>query len=250
MGPDLNELELEYELLKQLRDASAPIGASTLVHSLGKTYGLSQATIGRRLMEMDVEGFTILEGRKGRVLTEQGLERIKILEKDLQQKSVNSQLIQMLNHSGEKALLDVLVARRALEREIASLAAQRATKEYIVLLEASIATQHQLLSQNIIPYKEDREFHRLLAYAAQNQILLHAVELVWETSRDFLETAYIRQRVGSELVVDHQRILEAVAAGSPEQAEAAMVNHINQMIEDVKRYFAMQNLSITSDEPR
>ncbi|MCZ1269283.1 FCD domain-containing protein, partial [Paenibacillus tundrae] len=62
--------------------------------------------------------------------------------------------------------------------------------------------------------------------------------------------AYIRQRVGSELVVDHQRILEAVAAGSPEQAEAAMVNHINQMIEDVKRYFAMQNLNITSDETR
>lgn len=201
-------------------------------------------------MEMDVEGFTLLKGRKGRLLTEQGLERIKILEKELQQKSVNSQLIQMLNHSGEKALLDVLVARRALEREIASLAAQRASKEYIFLLEASIATQNQLLSQNMIPYEEDREFHRLLAYAAQNQILLHAVELVWETSRDFLETAYIRQRVGSELVVDHQQILEAVAAGSPEQAEAAMVNHINQMIEDVKRYFAMQNLNITSDETR
>lgn len=81
----------------------------------------------------------------------------------------------------------------------------------------------------------------MLAYAAQNQILLHAVELVWETSRDFLETAYIRRRVGSELVVDHQQILDAIVAGSPEQAEAAMVNHINQMIDDVKRYFAMQN---------
>ena len=84
---------------------------------------------------MDVEGFTVLEGRKGRTLTEQGLDRMKTLEKDLQQQSVNSQLIQMLNHSGEKALLDVLVARRALEREIASLAAQRASKEYIVLLQ-------------------------------------------------------------------------------------------------------------------
>lgn len=73
-------------------------------------------------MEMDVEGFTVLEGRKGRTLTEQGLDRMKTLEKDLRQQSVNSQLIQMLNHSGEKALLDVLVARRALEREIVSLA--------------------------------------------------------------------------------------------------------------------------------
>lgn len=55
------------------------------------------------------------------------------------------------------------------------------------------------------------------------------------------ETAYIRRTVGSELVVDHRKILDAVAAGSPEQAEAAMVMHINQMIEDVKRYYAIQN---------
>ncbi|MNO02132.1 hypothetical protein D3C81_2224460 [compost metagenome] len=66
------------------------------------------------------------------------------------------------------------------------------------------------------------------------------MELVWQTSRDFIETAFIRRTVGSVLVVDHQRILEAVSSGSAEKAEAEMVNHINQMIEDVKRYFAMQ----------
>ena len=241
MSLELLELELEYELLKQLDEASTPIGASTLVHTLGKSHNLSQATIGRRLMELDVDGYTVLQGRKGRVLTEAGQERMKTLERELQQKSVNMRFIQMLNHSGEKALLDVLVARRALEREIASLAAERATKEYIELMKESIAVQNRMLADNMIPYEEDREFHRLLAYAAQNQILLHAVELVWETSRDFLETAYIRRTVGSELVVDHQEILEAVASGSPERAETAMVNHINQMIEDVKRYFAMRN---------
>ena len=36
MAPELYELELEYDLLKQLQDATAPIGASTLVHTLGK----------------------------------------------------------------------------------------------------------------------------------------------------------------------------------------------------------------------
>ncbi|CAH1210318.1 MULTISPECIES: FCD domain-containing protein [Paenibacillus] len=250
MAPELYELELEYELLKQLRDAIAPVGASTLVHTLGKRYGLSQATIGRRLMEMDVEGYTVLEGRKGRVLTEAGLERLKTTERELQQKNVNSRLIQTLNHSGEKALLDILVARRALEREIASLAAERATKEYIHLLEQSIEAQNRQLAQNVIPYEEDREFHRLLAYAAQNQFLLHAVELVWDTSRDFLETAYIRRTVGSELVVDHRQILDAIISRSPEDAEAAMVNHINQMIEDVKRYFSMKNQSLSIEKAR
>lgn len=250
MAPELYELELEYDLLKQLQDATAPIGASTLVHTLGKKYGLSQATIGRRLMEMDVEGYTALEGRKGRILTEAGSERLKLIERELQQKNANSRLMQTLNHSGEKALLDILVARKALEREIASLAAEHATKEYIHLLEQSIEEQQRKLEQNIIPYEEDREFHRLLAFAAQNQFLRHAVELVWDTSRDFLETAYIRRTVGSELVVDHRQILDAIISRSPEEAEAAMVNHINQMIEDVKRYFAIKNQILNIEEAR
>lgn len=241
MAPEIHLLQLEYEFLQALGKAEAPLGASTLVHTLGKKYELSQATIGRKLMEFDIDGYTVLEGRKGRVLTDKGMARVAYLEKELQQKNVNSQLLQLLNNSGESALLDVLVARRALEREIASLAAQRATAEDIRLLEASIASQLELLSRNIIPYEEDREFHTLLALAARNQVLLHAAQLVWQTGRDFLETAYIRRTVGSELVVDHRKILDAVIAGSAEQAETAMITHINDLIEDVKRYYAIQH---------
>ncbi|MNE83581.1 DNA-binding transcriptional repressor LldR [compost metagenome] len=72
-------------------------------------------------------------------------------------------------------------------------------------------------------------------------MLFHAAQLVWQTGRDFMETAYIRRTVGSALVVDHRNILDAVIAGSAEQAEAAMVTHINQLIEDVKRYYSIQN---------
>ncbi|AIQ52955.1 FCD domain-containing protein [Paenibacillus sp. FSL R7-0331] len=241
MTLEIQPLQLEYEFLQVLLEARAPLGASTLVHTLGKKYALSQATIGRKLMEFDYEGYTVLKGRRGRVLTEKGVARVHYLEKKLQQKNVNSQLLRLLNNSGESALLDVLVARRALEREIASLAAIRATPEEITLLEASIASQLELLSRDIIPYEQDREFHMLLALAARNQVLLHAVQLVWQTGRDFLETADIRRTVGSALVVDHRNILDAVIAGSAEQAEAAMVTHINQMIEDVKRYYAIQN---------
>ncbi|ASA21460.1 FCD domain-containing protein [Paenibacillus donghaensis] len=241
MTLELHPLQLELELLKELDLANMPVGASTLVYSLGKKYNLSQATIGRKLMELDVEGYTVLKGRKGRLLTAKGSQRVSFLEKELLQKNVNSRLLQVLNHAGEAALLDVLVARRALEREIASLAAVRASSADLKLMEDSIELQLQMLSRGEIPYEEDREFHKLLALAARNQVLLHAVELVWQTSRDFEETAFIRRSVGSALAVDHQRILAAVASRSPEAAEAAMVDHINQMIEDVKRYYALQS---------
>lgn len=73
MTLEIQPLQLEYEFLQVLLEARAPLGASTLVHTLGKKYALSQATIGRKLMEFDYEGYTVLKGRRGRVLTEKGL---------------------------------------------------------------------------------------------------------------------------------------------------------------------------------
>ncbi|MFF2910287.1 FCD domain-containing protein [Paenibacillus sp. NPDC057934] len=233
-------LQLEHELLSTISLVGEPVGASTLVHTVGKKYELSQATIGRKLMELDMKGYVQLEGRKGRILTEKGANRLSQLEKRIHQETLNSRLLEVLNVSGQKAMINVLVARRALEREIASLAAQRATPDHIELLRNSIQEQLEVLSENQIPYEGDREFHHLLALIARNDILMHAVQLVWDRSRELPATAFIRNSVGSKLVVDHQRIVDAIAEGSPEKAEQAMVDHINQMIEDVKRYYQLK----------
>lgn len=235
------DLQLEYELLFNISQVGEPIGASTLVHTIGKKYALSQATIGRKLMEFDVEGYTALQGRKGRILTEKGTSRLAFLKREQQQQEMNLRFLEVLNAAGQEAIIDVLVARRALEREIAGLAARRASKDGINLLRKSIEEQNAVLARNEVPYDEDKEFHMLLALLSRNQVLMHAVQLVWEKSLDFPATAFIRRSVGSALVVDHQRIVDAIAEGSPEAAEQAMVDHINQLIDDVNRYYRMKN---------
>ncbi|MEK8127180.1 FCD domain-containing protein [Paenibacillus filicis] len=237
MTNSLQASRLEYAVLSYLSQSDIPVGATTLVLVVGKKFGLSQATLGRKLMQFDDEGYTNLQGRKGRVLTGAGRERLEELERELRQQSHHSRLLQALNTDSHEALLDVLIVRRALEYEAAALAAEKATPEDVELLRESIRLQREVLADNRIPYEEDRAFHLLIAKTSRNQVLLHALQLVWQESLDLPATASIRRSVGSELVVDHERIASAIAERSPCRAGQEMVRHINQIIGDVEQYF-------------
>lgn len=240
MSLEKSPYQLEYEFLSYLAKAGGPVGATTLVLVLGKTFSLSQATIGRKLMEFDLEGYTSLEGRKGRVITEAGRRRLAELEKQLNRHQVNSRLLKALNEDRQGALLDVLVARRALERETAGLAAERVTEEDIRLLQGSIAKQNAALAEGRIPYEEDKSFHMLIARISGNLVLLHALELVWQEAVHLPATADIRKSVGGVLAVDHRNILDAIAKGSRDAAADAMTGHIDHLIQDVYRYCLSQ----------
>lgn len=234
---DYEQLKLEHDLLLHLSRYDTPVGATTLVLVMDKEFGLSQASIGRKLMEFDALGYTESVGRKGRVLATIGRERLKSLERELAKFRDNAKLMQALHVSDKQSLIDLLVARRALERETVWLAAQHATEEQVNMLWESIARQNKLMADGKIPIQEDREFHELIAKASGNFILLHALQLVWGEGAHLPATALIRRSVGSELVVDHQKIVECIATGSPYEAASAMVTHINQMIEDVHKYY-------------
>ncbi len=237
IAKEYDQMKLEYELLSNLNKQETPVGATTLVLVLDKKFGLSQASIGRKLMEFDTLGYTESVGRKGRLLTAAGKERLTELNRQLAQLRDNSKLLDALKISDEQSLINILVTRRALERETAWLAATNASERDIVLLWESIALQETALSEGRIPIAEDREFHERIARAAGNPILLHALRLVWGEGAHLPATATIRKAVGSELVVDHRRIIGCIESHSPYEAASAMVNHINQLIEDVRTYF-------------
>ncbi len=47
----------------------------------------------------------------------------------------------------------------------------------------------------------------------------------------------MRTIVGSKIVSDHGQILSAIESGDPDKAEEAMVNHIENIINDIKIYW-------------
>ncbi|MEW5935974.1 MAG: FCD domain-containing protein, partial [Bacillota bacterium] len=86
-------------------------------------------------------------------------------------------------------------------------------------------------------WQEDVSFHRLLARAAGNRLLLAASELVREEGQLSPVLEYIRGRVGSVMVADHRAILERVRARDPEGAARSMARHIDNIIADVVRFW-------------
>ncbi|MFK4302228.1 MULTISPECIES: FadR/GntR family transcriptional regulator [unclassified Paenibacillus] len=234
---EMEQLRMEHKLLSYLGKYDNPVGATTLVLVLGKEFGLSQASIGRKLMEFDTLGYTESKGRKGRLLAPPGKDRLADIERQLTQWRDQSNLLDALNVSDEESLLDMLIARRALERETAWLAASKASEQTIQELWHSIEAQDEAIADGRVPIEEDREFHERIAVASGNRVLLHALRLVWGEGAHLPATALIRKAVGSELVVDHRQIVECIAHHEPDEAASAMVTHINQLIEDVRIYF-------------
>ena len=123
---------------------------------------------------------------------------------------------------------EVMEARQFMEVLLAQLAAERATDEDIEALRLALQHSAESLSNMENNIQAGVNFHLALADASHNQVLA----LMYRTIRDlYLETAR-RTRVTPEIAQDrfhdHERILQAVAAHSPEAAAKAMEEHIEK----------------------
>lgn len=230
--------ELEYLTLKAIGGSAQPVGSWGLRDELARVgIFLSEATAGRILRELDKRGFTERRGFRGRVLTQQGRERLEALAREQRTSRNQRAFLDALRAHNREQLLEILEARRAIESEVARLAALRAGPEQLLEMERVVGRhQAQVAAQNT-GWQEDASFHRLLARAAGNRLLLAASELVREEGQLSPVLEYIRARVGSVMVADHRTILERVKARDPEGASRAMAGHIDNIIADVVRFW-------------
>jgi len=125
---------------------------------------------------------------------------------------------------------DVMEARRALEVEIAGLAAQRRTDADLAALRRALDDHRAALGA---PDRADAgahadvRFHAALAVASHNgvmPILLGAIEGVLLEAR---RVSMRLERALREGITHHARILRAVDKGDPDGARAAMLAHLH-----------------------
>lgn len=229
----------EYQILNIIAKKLGPIGSGTLSKELrAANIHISEATVGRILSDLDEQGLTEKVGYQGRTLTAKGLARLENLKKEKNRHMYSKELISVLREKGRDSLLDVLVARRAIEREIARLAALNATDAEIRQLIAVEREQEQRLGEGGTSAQEDVQFHRLIAKAAKNKVLEAAMELIRQDAQLSPVLEYIRKEVHSLIAVDHKKIMEAIANRDPVAAEDAMVQHIENLMKDVKKYWS------------
>ncbi|MDA8334490.1 MAG: FCD domain-containing protein [Peptococcaceae bacterium] len=235
--PDRKD-NLEYETLLILEEKTEALGSgvlSRLLNAGGRD--VSEATVGRLLSEMDRQGLTEKLGFQGRVITADGRRKLDGIRRHQHRMAYGNRLLDTLESRRKEDLIDILVARRAIERELARLAAVHATDAEISLMDSVIREQEKFSSQNVLTAEHDVKFHRLIAVSAKNKVLAAAMDLIRQDGQLSPILEYIRKQVGGKLVVDHGAILQAIRERRPAGAEQAMIEHIESLIDDVQKYW-------------
>lgn len=119
-------------------------------------------------------------------------------------------------------------ARLQLERLAARLAAERITPEQLNRLESffeGFPDGHTFVNDTEIDWK----FHRGVAEATQNRYLLDSVERLYSLGARLRFLRYPAYE-NIEALSDYRAVLSAIRKRDPEQAEAAMVQHLNRLV--------------------
>lgn len=227
-------------LLKKMLENDEPVGsgiACELLTSAG--FQVSEATVGRLLRTMDTLGYTQRVGFKGRILTALGRDYVNEISDLEYRQHYSEQLVCLVRSQNLDGLLETLVARRAIEREIARLAALNLNPEQAARL-AVLVKEFESATGDRIAHG-DVAFHQALAEIAGNKVLMAALDLIRQDAQLSPVLGYIRTQLHRRVFSDHKKILEAVLAKDSSAAERAMVNHIENLISDVKKYWSQAN---------
>ena len=127
-------------------------------------------------------------------------------------------------------------ARSVLECAAARRAVQRASEEQLAAMEQIL----QRLRDRTLSVEERRDldfgFHYLIAQSSGNPLLALLVQAMSNIFKENIRTGIFTLGGIDDAILRHQRIMDAIKARDPEQAERAMQEHLDQSLENAKNY--------------
>jgi DNA-binding FadR family transcriptional regulator len=234
----------EFVTLAFIAAQEEPVGSPRLREALAEAgIRVAEATAGRFLRSLDQRGYTkTVKTTRGRVITARGEERLAELARERRRVSLSEELIAAVSADEMTALLDLLLARRAIEPEGARLAARKASLEELETI-AQLARRHvQGVGDVAVMIDAGRKFHTAVAAASHNRILaavaLYMLDPVNDQLLHLLNQIMFESGEALDFSQDHQRISRYMRARDGENAEVAMRGHIDKLIAAVERYQA------------
>jgi GntR family transcriptional regulator, transcriptional repressor for pyruvate dehydrogenase complex len=222
--------------LEAVRAADTAVGARRIAEHL-ESLGIqtSESSVSRLLRRFDSQGWTRQIGAKGRVLTSAGIDELRRLERMRRHQETDPLDVRSLED-----LHNLLVARRAVERENVRAAALKMSREDIQRLRRVNQQHKRAIERGDVPRSVALSFHRLVGASSGNKFLSSMTDLVFDQSLDATEaaldvivTSHMSERFS---VKEHSELIDAIQARDPDRAEEVMLGHINQLIDQVAEF--------------
>jgi DNA-binding GntR family transcriptional regulator len=186
------------EVQRRIVEGEMLPGERIFEDQLAHELDVSRNPVREALQALELEGFVELEPRRGA--------RVAIIS--------------------EQRAADLFELREALEGMVARLAASRRTDDELRLLQQALAHGIDAASVGDVARLPalNTEFHGLLCAAAHNAMLADNVERMSQLIK-WVYTKRVTQR-GTTSWTEHERIVDAIAAGDAERASAEARAHI------------------------
>jgi len=183
---------------------------------LAQRLGVSRATLSQALVALEVVGVVAVRHGDGTVVTGTG---------------AGPRITEAIRAHADR-LPDIIDTRDALETKIAALAAQRRTDDDLAAIDAALATMAADVEAGGRGVEGDELFHGAVTAAAHSSLL---ARLMAEISALVVETrleSLSQPGRPTDSLAGHRTVAEAIRAGDPDAAAAAMHAHVS-MVSDV-----------------
>lgn len=143
-----------------------------------------------------------------------------------------------LTEQSVQSLLNLIEVRRGLESETAALAAVRRTPGQLAEIEHALRRIEEAVAAGVSGVEEDVRFHLSIAEATGNPYWVKFVEMFSEPTRSAVKVTRAnearRADFAGQVRLEHEKIVNAIAAGDPELARIAAVEHMTHAAERVR----------------
>lgn len=129
----------------------------------------------------------------------------------------------------DSTFMELFEARKILEAGTVALAAQRITDDEIAGLEACLAKAHESVEDYQAFLQADLELHERIIEAARNPVLTRIMAAVSQLGIASRRRTVEIPGVPEQVLVDHRAIVIALKTRDPEAARQAMLQHLNNV---------------------
>lgn len=128
---------------------------------------------------------------------------------------------------------DLCEVRLLLEPDIASLAAQRATKEEVAYIEECCRRVEEIIARGESHMEADIVFHEAIAAASHNRVVTNIIPVIQQGVSVFVEVT--NYSLTDMTVQTHRQVTDAIARHDSNAAYAAMREHLLNNREHIHR---------------
>jgi GntR family transcriptional regulator, galactonate operon transcriptional repressor len=197
-------------------------GTALLPEELEGELGISKSVLREALRVLAAKGLVVSRQKRGTIVRSRSDWNL-----------LDESLLRWLGEPDDAFIEDINEVRKIVEPAVAELAAERRTDGDLDDLENALAGMEKAGSDAAAVIQADLLFHRLLLFAAHNE-LLSRMEVVIEAGLRVRDEVVHRGKSWPDATPGHRAVYEAVRAGDAAGARSAMDSLLEQATSDFR----------------